>query len=241
MRTLSLVFLGAALVACAPAPQEVREEPATEPTPAAAALPEGATVVLDGPYATVTRFDLQPGQAQSVHEGPDRVIYSLNDYTLEWTEGDAEPAEKSWTAGDTHWHTAGPHAARNVGEEVARYVVVARTDKPLPAAEDAAEPEVTAGGHGTLLFENDNVRVVEVTLEPGQATPSHPGGHRVIYSLGDYTIRWTEGDAEPTEATWAAGEAHWHDPAEHSVENIGETPARYLVFTFPVTAEPSPS
>jgi hypothetical protein len=87
IRTLSLLFLGAALVACAPAPQEVREEPATEPTPAAAALPEGATVVLDGPYATVTRFDLQPGQAQSVHEGPNRVIYSLNDYTLEWTEG----------------------------------------------------------------------------------------------------------------------------------------------------------
>ena len=72
MRTLSLVFLGAFLMACAPAPQEAPEEPAAEPTPAAAARPEGATVVLEGPYATVTRFELQPGQAQSVHEGPDR-------------------------------------------------------------------------------------------------------------------------------------------------------------------------
>lgn len=232
MRTLSLVFLGGFLMACAPAPQEAPEEPAAEPTPAGAARPEGATVVLEGPYATVTRFELQPGQAQSVHEGPDRVIYSLNDYALEWTEGGAEPVEKSWTAGEVHWHAAGPHAAKNAGEDVARYLVVARTAEPLPSVEGEAEPDVSAGGHGTLLFENNNVRVVEVSLEPGQATPSHPGGHRVIYSLGDYTIRWTEGDAEPNEVKWEAGEAHWHDPAEHSVENVGQTPARYLVFTF---------
>jgi quercetin dioxygenase-like cupin family protein len=232
MRILSLVVLEAALVACAPGPQEAPEELATEPTPAAAAVPEGATVVLDEPYVSVTRFELEPGQAQSAHEGPDRVIYALNEYTLEWAEGDAEPVEKSWAAGDVHWHTAGPHAARNVGDDVARYLVVARTAEPLPAVEGAAVPDVAAGGLGTLLFENDGVKVVEVSLEPGQATPSHPGGHRVIYSLGDYTIRWTEGDAEPKDATWAAGEAHWHGPAEHSVENVGETPVRYLVITF---------
>jgi quercetin dioxygenase-like cupin family protein len=189
-------------------------------------------VLLDGTYATVMRFELQPGQAQARHEGLDRAIYSLNDYTLEWTEGEAEPVETSWTAGDAHWHAAGPHAAKNVGEDVARYLVIARTAEPLPSAEGEAEPDVSAGGHGKLLLENEAVRVVEVTLEPGEATPRHPGGHRVIYAIGDYSIRWTEGEAEPEDVPWTAGEAHWHGPAEHSVENVGETPARYLVVTF---------
>jgi hypothetical protein len=28
------------------------------------------------------------------------------------------------------------------------------------------------------------------------------------------------------------GDAHWHLPEAHAVENVGETPARYLIFTF---------
>jgi quercetin dioxygenase-like cupin family protein len=235
MRALSIPCLVVLLAGCGPAQQEA-PEPAAEPTAAATATPapEGATVLLDGTYATVMRFELQPGQAQARHEGLDRAVYSLGDYTLKWTEGDAEPVETAWTAGDAHWHAAGPHAAENVGDDVARYLVIARTAEPLPAVEGEVEPDVAAAGtdHAKVLLENESVRVVEVALEPGEATPRHQGGHRVIYALGDYSIRWTEGEAEPKDVTWTAGEAHWHGPAEHSVENVGESPARYLVVTF---------
>lgn len=217
MRILGLICFAALLAAC---------------TSTQHGVPEAATVLLDGPYATVTRFELEPGQAQARHEGPARVIYSLTDYTIEWSDGDAAPKEMSWSAGDVHWHLAGPHAARNVSDDAARYVVFARTARPLPAAEGVAEPEVSAGGHGKLLFENEAVRVVAVTLAPGEAAPRHQGGYRAIYSLGDYDIRWTEGEAAPEDVHWTAGKAHWHGPAMHRVENIGTTPARYLVVTF---------
>ena len=235
MRALGIPCLVVLLAGCGPAQQEATEQAARPPAAATATpAPEGATVLLDDTYVTVMRFDLQPGQAQARHEGLDRVVYSLNDYTLEWTEGDAEPVEAAWTAGDAHWHAAGPHAGENVGDDVARYLVIARTAEPLPAVEGEAEPDVAAADtdHAKVLLENEAVRVVEVALEPGEATPRHPGGYRLIYALGDYSIRWTEGEAEPEDVTRTAGKAHWHGPAEHSVENVGESPARYLAVTF---------
>jgi quercetin dioxygenase-like cupin family protein len=230
MRGSVIPVLALALVACGPETQEP-PPPSTTVAPAPRA-PEGARFVLDGEYVKAMVFELEPGQAQGTHEGPDRLVYALNDYTIEWKEGDAAPVEKSWTAGQVHWHQAGPHAAKNVGEEVARYLVVARTEMTLPAA--AARPESAQADTevGSVVFENERIQVVEVVLAPGEATPRHWGGPRMIYSLSDYTIRWTEGDAEPIEKAFEAGEAHYHEAAEHVVENTGETDAHYLVITF---------
>lgn len=235
MRILALPAVLAAFAACGPAPQQAPEQPKESPVAATTApQPEGATVVLDGEYAKAVLFELQPGQAQSRHDGPERVVYALVDYTLEWTEGDAAPMKTSWNTGDAHWHAAGPHAAKNAGESSARYLVVSRTAKALPAVGGAAGPDVGAAdpGHGRVLLENEKVRVVEVTLAPGEETPRHRGSHRLVYALSDYSLRWTEGDAEPKDVTWKAGEAHWHGPAEHVAKNVGTAPARYLVFTF---------
>jgi hypothetical protein len=228
MRVLTIPAMLILLVACGPEPQEPPPPPTTTvPTPPPA--PDGASFVLDNDYIKALLFELQPGQGQSDHDGPARLVYSLNDYTIEWKEGEAEPEEKSWKAGDAHWHTAGLHVAKNLGEEVARYLVVARTEMALPTQEE--QPEAPAE-IGEVVFENANVKLVELKLDPGETTPKHWAGPRMIYALGDYTIRWTEGDAEPVEKSFETDQAHWHAAAEHVVENIGETPARFLVITF---------
>lgn len=217
------------LVACGSDPQPAPQPPATA-VPTTPQAPDGASVVLDDDYVRALLFELQPGQAQATHDGPDRLVYSLTDYTIEWTEGDAQAEAKSWTAGEAHWHTAGPHAAKNLGDQVARYLVVARTGMALPAEQGQTEAVVVETGE--VVFENENVKVIEVTLEPGEATPEHWAGPRMIYSLGDYTIRWTEGDAEPVEKNFATDQAHWHGAGAHMVENVGQTPARFLVVSF---------
>ena len=100
--------------------------------------------------------------------------------------------------------------------------------------EDPSDPVEGQDGAdvGEVVFENESVRVIEVSLEPAEATPKHWAGPRMVYSLSDYTLRWTEGDAEPVERSWKAGEAHWHVAAEHIAENAGEGPAHYLVISF---------
>jgi len=231
-------MLAVALTGCGNVTEEA-PPPAAPETEAVAdiatAASEEVSVVLENEWTRVMRFTLEPGAELPRHDASGRAIYALSDYTVEWTEGDEAPAEKSWTAGQAHWHAGGPHAVRNIGSSAAQFLVFERRGDALPAEEqttDEVEAAPSSPEHGQVLLENEEVRVTEVTLEPGQSTGLHRGGHRVIYALSDYTIQWTEGDAEPVEVSWVEGQAHWHAPADHEVENTGEGLARFLVVTF---------
>jgi hypothetical protein len=87
-------------------------------------VPTGVRALLEDPALQVLEVELQPGEAQAMHPGGWRAIYSLTGYTIEWREGD-EVGNRTWSAGDAHWHEPGPHAAENVGETTARWVIVA--------------------------------------------------------------------------------------------------------------------
>jgi quercetin dioxygenase-like cupin family protein len=80
----------------------------------------------------------------------------------------------------------------------------------------------------TVLLENDEVRVLEYRLKPGEKEPvhSHPAG--VVYSFGDSTIRSTLPDGKTTETTGKAGSVFWRTPVTHAIENVGETEAHAL-------------
>lgn len=82
--------------------------------------------------------------------------------------------------------------------------------------------------HAEPVFDNEYVKALRFTLEPGDNIPLHQGARRAIYSLSDYRIKWTEGERQ-TEKEWRKGQVHWHDAVPHAVENIGNTKAEYLV------------
>lgn len=86
-------------------------------------LPTGAKTLLDNADFHVLEVELQPGDEQAMHHGGWRAIYALSDYTIEWHEGD-RVEQKSWSAGDVHWHEPAPHAAINTGDTRARWLVV---------------------------------------------------------------------------------------------------------------------
>jgi quercetin dioxygenase-like cupin family protein len=84
-----------------------------------------------------------------------------------------------------------------------------------------------------LLFENDRVRVWDLTLEPGERLPFHR--HRTSYFYrceagGRLRVRTPEG--EETEYESPVDEVHFHEisPGElvvHDLENVGETTVRF--------------
>jgi quercetin dioxygenase-like cupin family protein len=82
--------------------------------------------------------------------------------------------------------------------------------------------------HTDVVLDNDYVKAVEFTLQPGDKLPMHEGRPRAVFALSDYAIRWTEG-GEISEKTWQQGDVHWHEDTNHAIENIGDTEARYLV------------
>lgn len=105
------------------------------------------------------------------------------------------------------------------------FLVVTCGPKKAEVVEDivAAAPGMTR-----VIFENDYVRAIEFTVPAGEKLPLHKGAARVVYALSDYKILFTEG-SESNEKEWFKGQAHWHDAIAHSLENIGETEAKFLV------------
>ncbi len=81
-------------------------------------------VVFEDDLARVTRVALEPGESTQSHDGGYRVIYSLTDYSVEFTMDDQDPEETTWTAGEVHWHEADQHQVSNTGETRAEYLVV---------------------------------------------------------------------------------------------------------------------
>jgi beta-alanine degradation protein BauB len=84
-----------------------------------------------------------------------------------------------------------------------------------------------------LLFENDRIRVWDLTLEPGERLPFHR--HRTSYFYrceagGRLRVRTPEGDDAEYESP--LDEVHFHeirpdDLVVHDLENVGETTVRF--------------
>jgi quercetin dioxygenase-like cupin family protein len=80
-----------------------------------------------------------------------------------------------------------------------------------------------------VLLDNDQVRVIEYRLKPGEKeiTHSHPAG--VLYGFGDAKLKVTYPDGRTEEIAATGGEAHWRGPVTHALENTGNTEAHALV------------
>src|SRR5205814_5925295 len=87
----------------------------------------------------------------------------------------------------------------------------------------AQDPVKTSPQYYKVLLENDQVRVLEYRLKPGEkeAMHSHPTG--VVYVLSRAKLKFTFPDGRTEERTAAAGKTFWRDSITHAVENVGDT------------------
>jgi beta-alanine degradation protein BauB len=95
-------------------------------------------------------------------------------------------------------------------------------------AEDATEvaPHVYK-----VLFENSRVRVLEVTMRPGDRSEMHSHPDYFFYLLGDGgEVRFTLPSGETAELELPMGASMWRDAEEHATENVGDKTIRALFF-----------
>jgi quercetin dioxygenase-like cupin family protein len=102
----------------------------------------------------------------------------------------------------------------------------------------AQSPMTTSPQYYKVLFENDQVRVFEYRLKPHEIEPmhSHPT-EGIVYVLTGARLKFTIPDRPPEERSAAAGEVIWREPVTHSVENVGDTEARAIVFDLKATTK----
>jgi quercetin dioxygenase-like cupin family protein len=84
------------------------------------------------------------------------------------------------------------------------------------------DPVVTNSEHYRVLFENDRVRVLEYTDQPGDVTTPHQHPDSVMYTMSSVRRRLVSGDVG-REVELAAGAANWLPAQIHHGENIGDT------------------
>jgi quercetin dioxygenase-like cupin family protein len=85
-----------------------------------------------------------------------------------------------------------------------------------------------------VVFENEVVRVIVITMQKGKTIAMHSHNRGLSYSLNEGKIRSTLEDGSSRVISVAEGEIGWGDKdgAEtHAVENIGEV-LRQLVIEF---------
>jgi beta-alanine degradation protein BauB len=89
------------------------------------------------------------------------------------------------------------------------------------------DPVVTNPGHYQVVFENDQVRVLEYTDQPGDRTTPHEHPDSVMYTLSSFRRRLHVGDVE-RDVELAAGTTNWLPAQKHSGHNIGDTPTHVI-------------
>ncbi|AIF49160.1 hypothetical protein HY57_18870 [Dyella japonica A8] len=80
-----------------------------------------------------------------------------------------------------------------------------------------------------VLLENDQVRVIEVTVKPGETIPMHSHPANVVYFVTGGKTKTTTADGKVTDTDHKAGEALWSEPITHSNKNMGTLTTKALV------------
>lgn len=89
------------------------------------------------------------------------------------------------------------------------------------------DPVESNPNHYKVLFENDRVRVLEYTDQPGDHTTPHRHPDSVMYTMSSFHRRLASGEVQ-REVEMEAGTAGWLPAQEHHGENIGQTPTHVL-------------
>ena len=101
----------------------------------------------------------------------------------------------------------------------------------------AQDPLQVAPTMYKLVFENDRVRVLEVTLKAGEKIARHSHPDHFGYVLGAGKLKISKPDGTSIEPELKTGEVVWIAAETHEGENMGETELRVLVVEL---KEPAP-
>jgi len=80
-----------------------------------------------------------------------------------------------------------------------------------------------------LAFENDRVRVMEITFQPGDKIALHSHPDHFVYVISGGTLALSYPDGTIKEFAGKAGDVVWINAESHAAENVGTTEFRGVV------------
>jgi quercetin dioxygenase-like cupin family protein len=103
----------------------------------------------------------------------------------------------------------------------------------------AQDPAKIAPQFYRVVLDNENARVIDYHLKPGEREPmhSHPSGV-LVYYFTDAKARVTLPDGKTAEVTNSAGDIVWRDPVTHFAENTGSSEVHTVLVEPKVSCKP---
>jgi hypothetical protein len=195
-------------------------------------------VLIENDYIKAIKVDLEPSEELPWHKGKERVLYPLNDFEVEIKNlADDEPVEKLFQKDVPNWYQEQIHSVKNIGNTNAKYLIVMRKPKSFPEGKMYGKSELKKAENlnQVVLFDNPSIRVSRVKLESGDKVSTHKGIYRLVYALSDYSVSYDKKNQDDEIRNIYKGNAHWHLPSEHSIENVSnQGMADFIVFEFKI-------
>ena len=91
------------------------------------------------------------------------------------------------------------------------------------------DPVVVNAKTIVVKLENPRVRVMDVTLKPGEKEKTHSHPAYVVYVIEGGKVRNHASDGTTVEGEFKAGDVLYRDPLTHWAENIGNTTIRLVL------------
>jgi quercetin dioxygenase-like cupin family protein len=106
---------------------------------------------------------------------------------------------------------------------LASFVLAARS----PAA--AQDPAKVSSGIVTVKVDNDQVRVLDAVLEPGEKEKLHSHPANVVYVVSGGKLRVHKIDGTVVDTILSTGDVFYRGPVTHWAENVGDTTLHVIV------------
>jgi quercetin dioxygenase-like cupin family protein len=81
----------------------------------------------------------------------------------------------------------------------------------------------------SVLWENEHVRIVEHSMQPGDSEPMHTHPEMLAYIMESSKLLVTESNGTTNEVDLTKGEFQQLPTWTHSIKNIGDTPLHTLL------------
>lgn len=205
-----------------------------------AATVPGMKVLLENARVRVQYHDVAVGETVPMHSHPAYVAYVIAPYKARLRTKDGAERMVDRQPGDVFWGEPTTHTVENLGTVPIHNLIVELKDAPgapaqcaWPASLDAV---AAAPGDHRVALENDRVRVLDVSVAPGERQSVHahcwPG---VVYAIWQGASRDYDGEGrligavkeDPPESAFP--QARWTEAqAPHARHNLGARPSHVL-------------
>ena len=197
--------------------------------PVLAAAQGGRPIPLDNDRVHVVDALDRPHARGAMHEHKvNRVMVYLDRCDIRIVETSGAVEQQHWKPNEVAWSPArGPHTSENIDDTACRIIEIelkpAPGAKPVPAG--PLDPVVVDPKHYTVLFDNQQVRVLRAHYAAHETGATHEHTRdRVTVALTDSEMKVTTPDGQSQVRRFKPGDTGWGGTAKHQEYNAGDGP-----------------